>query len=151
MSSERAMANIELVRSFVAAYSDGRIDDALRLVTDDYASEDVADQTGPVRRGKGAFGQVLQSTRAALPDVREQLVDLVADDDRVAFRIRAQGHHTGTAWLGRTPTGAQVEWECFGIWFVRDGLLSGESYLDDAAAIERSLRAEPVATEPGNG
>ena len=112
---------------------------ALSLVTDDYRSHDVAALTGGVAEGKDAFEAVLRLTRAALPDVREELLDLVASDDRVAFRIRATGHHTGSSWLGVSPTGRRVVWECLGIWFVRDGRLCGEVYLDDLPAIQACL------------
>ncbi len=139
--TDLAVENEALVRRFVAAYSDGRIDDALEMVTGDYRSEDAAGLTGGVSEGKEAFGAVLRSLRAALPDVSEELLDLVPADDKVAFRIRATGHHTGTEWMGVPPAGARVSWECLGIWFVRDGRLCGEVYLDDLPAIEACLRA----------
>ena len=139
--NEQAIANEQLVRRFVAAYSEGRIDDALELVTDDYRSEDAA-APGSVSEGKEAFGAVLRSLRSALPDVREELLELVASDDKVAFRIRATGHHTGDDWLNVPATGRRVSWECFGIWFVRDGRLPGEVYLDDVRAIQACLRDE---------
>lgn len=138
--SERAAENEQLVRRFVAAYSDGRLEDALALVTEDYRSEDVAALTGGVSEGKEAFAAVLCSIRGALPDVREEVLDLVASDDKVAFRIRATGHHTGAEWLGMPPAGALVTWECLGIWYVRHGRLCGEVYLDDLPAIQACLR-----------
>jgi predicted ester cyclase len=136
----QAAANEQLVRRFVAAYSDGRIEDALELVTEDYRSEDAAALTGGVSEGKEAFATVLRSMRATLPDVREEILDLVAAEDKVAFRIRATGHHTGGEWMGVPPAGARVSWECLGIWFVREGRLCGEVYLDDLPAIQACLR-----------
>jgi len=137
--SDRSVENEALVRRFVAAYNDGDIDAALDMVTDDYVSHDVAGLTGAVTRGKGAFGATLRATRGALPDVREELLDLVPGHDKVAFRIRARGHHTGEAWLGAEPRGELVTWECLGIWAVRDGRLAGEVYLDDVPAIQACL------------
>jgi predicted ester cyclase len=137
----QAAENAQLVRRFVAAYSDGRIEDALELVTEDYRSEDAAALTGGVSQGKEAFAAELRSIRGALPDVREELLDLVPAHDKVAFRIRAAGHHTGDTWMGMPPTGALVTWECIGIWFVRDGRLCGEVYLDDLPAIQACLHS----------
>jgi hypothetical protein len=97
-------ANEALVRRFVAAYSDGRLHDALELVTEDYFAEDVADQSGRVVRGMDASGDLLRSIRAALPDVREAIVTW----SRVTHGSRSESGPAGTTpgpggWVGRQP------------------------------------------------
>jgi len=138
--SKRAAENERLVRRFVAAYSAGDLDAALEMVAEDYVAQDAARLTGGITRGRDAFARTLRSIRQTLPDVREEFLDLVASDDKVAFWIKATGHHTGTEWMGVTAHGAAVAWECLGIWYVRDGKLAGEVYLDDVPAIEACLR-----------
>jgi predicted ester cyclase len=132
--------NKATVRRFVSAYSKGDIAEAMTLVTGNYRSED-AGVEGTTTVGSSAFEEALRSIRASLPDVTEEILDLVAEGDKVAFRIRATGHHTGTELRGIPATGAVVSWECFGIWSVDGGKLAGEVFLDDVPAIMSSLGA----------
>ncbi len=46
--------------------------------------------------------------RASFPDVRMQVVALVAEGDQVAGRFRCSGTHTGT-WLDHPPTGRRFD------------------------------------------
>jgi predicted ester cyclase len=48
------------------------------------------------------------SFRLAFPDWREEVVELVAEDDRVAGRFRCYGTHQGE-FLGAAPTGRRQE------------------------------------------
>ena len=45
---------------------------------------------------------------ASFPDTRMEIIDLVAEDDRVAARFVCSGTHTGE-WLGHAPTGRRFE------------------------------------------
>ncbi len=45
---------------------------------------------------------------ASFPDTRMEIVDLIAEGDRVAARFTCSGTHTG-AWLGHAPTGRRFE------------------------------------------
>jgi predicted ester cyclase len=44
----------------------------------------------------------------SFPDTRMEIIDLVAEGDRVAARFVCSGTHTGT-WLGHAPTGRRFE------------------------------------------
>ena len=134
-----ATANRELVRRFLAACNAGDLDAAVALVTEDYVCEDAANPAEPVLRGRQACLERLRRIRAALPDVQKDLIDTVCEEDRVAFRIRSTGHHTGARWRGREPSGSTVTWDSFGIWWIRDGYLAAEVYLDDTGSIDACL------------
>ena len=45
---------------------------------------------------------------ASCPDTRMEIIDLVAEGDRVAARFVCSGTHTGE-WLGHAPTGRRFE------------------------------------------
>ena len=45
---------------------------------------------------------------ASFPDTRMEIIDLVAEGDRVAARFVCSGTHTGE-WLGHAPTGRRFE------------------------------------------
>jgi predicted ester cyclase len=67
-------------------------------VTDELFSPQLA---AAARHGFTAF-------RAAFSDWHMELVDLVAEDDKVVGRFRCSGTHTGP-WLGIAPTGRRFE------------------------------------------
>jgi predicted ester cyclase len=46
--------------------------------------------------------------RAAFPDVHMDIVELVAEGDKVVGRFRCSGTHSGT-WRGQPPTGRRFE------------------------------------------
>ena len=73
--------------------ADGRLD----LIDELYAPE-IADAA---RRWIAPF-------RAAFPDVHMEIVELVAEADKVVGRFRCSGTHSGT-WRGQTPTGRRFE------------------------------------------
>lgn len=67
-------------------------------VTDELFSPELA---VAAREGFAAFG-------AAFSDWHMELVDLIAEDDKVVGRFRCSGTHTGP-WLGIAPTGRRFE------------------------------------------
>jgi predicted ester cyclase len=58
------------------------------------------------RRVKRLFAEF----RTAFPDWREEIVELVAEDDTVAGRFKCSGTHRGE-FLGEAPTGRHMEVE----------------------------------------
>jgi steroid delta-isomerase-like uncharacterized protein len=64
--------------------------------------------------------QRIASFHQGLPDVHLTLEDLVAEGDRVVFRISLRGTHTGTL-MGVPPTGKQVTISAIDIARLADG------------------------------
>lgn len=78
----------------------GRLDDLGALISPDYA--------GPGGlRGPAAFAAPVAALRAALPDLRYHLEDVVASGSRVAVRWTLQGTHRGP-FRGLAPTGQPI-------------------------------------------
>ncbi len=46
--------------------------------------------------------------RASFPDVRMEVIDLIAEEDKVVGRFTCSATHLGT-WLGHAPTGRRFE------------------------------------------
>jgi hypothetical protein len=68
---------------------------------------------------------------AAFPDVHMEVVDLIAEDDKVVGRFRCSGTHQG-AWLGHPPTGRRFEHvEEVSIFRLRDGRIAHAWSLED--------------------
>jgi predicted ester cyclase len=91
MSSE---ANKELVHHLVEEV----VNQSNEAALDDVASGELADAA---RRWIGPF-------RAAFPDFRMEIVDLIAEDDKVVAHFKCSGTHRGE-WRGRAPTGKRFE------------------------------------------
>jgi steroid delta-isomerase-like uncharacterized protein len=97
-------ANKRLVRRFVEdVLNRGEVALLDELVADDHIDH------GPLgnRCGLESIRRELQSYQAAFPDLRFELVALVAEGDLVARRFVARGTHLGE-YLGAPPTGRPV-------------------------------------------
>jgi steroid delta-isomerase-like uncharacterized protein len=80
----------------------------------------------------GAAGEreSMQRFRAAIPDVRFEIVELTAEDDRVAARLRITG--TPIATFGDiAPTGGALRIDAVAWFRVRDGRLAEEWFFVD--------------------
>jgi steroid delta-isomerase-like uncharacterized protein len=90
-----------------------------------------------------AHRQRVTRLRAAFPDARTTLEDIVADGDRVAFRLTIRGTHQG-AFLGLAPTGKAIEVSFLGIVRVAGGRLVEEWGGLDQADLFRQLGASAI-------
>ena len=87
--------------------------------------------------------------RMAFPDWREEIVELVAEDDTVAGRFRCSGTHRGE-FLGEAPTGKRMEVD--EVFFLRaeGGRFVDFWALEDSLGRMRQLGLVP-APEHGRG
>jgi steroid delta-isomerase-like uncharacterized protein len=101
MSAEQ---NKAIVRRWVdGGWNAGDLDLVDEFYADDYTLHDPA---MPVH-GPESFKQYVAMYRSVFPDLRFTLEDMVAEGDRVAWRITARGTHQGPL-MGIRPTGKQV-------------------------------------------
>ena len=94
-------ANRVIVRRFV----EGVLGSGDFAVLNALAAPDCADHAAPP--GPAGLAQFLVDWRAAFPDLRLEIDELVAAGDCVAARWTLRGTHRG-AFLGLAPTGRQV-------------------------------------------
>lgn len=132
-------ANKALVRRFLDAFSRGDIDAMIEMVDDDYVWQGTDPAEIGIARGRAAFREAVSSFKLALPDCTVEILDMVAEGDRVALRFREHGHHTGAPWLGVQPQGAFVEWFPFAIYRVAGDRLVEEWFTDDPYTIKKCL------------
>jgi predicted ester cyclase len=85
--------NKKLVRRLVEIVNEGELD-----AIDEVASGPIA---GAARSWIGPF-------RESFPDFQMELVDAIAEDDKVMGYFRCSGTHEGE-WLGHPPTGRRFE------------------------------------------
>jgi predicted ester cyclase len=77
--------------------------------------------------------------RESFPDVQMEVVDLIAEGEKVVGRFRCSGTHLGP-WRGHAPTGRRFERvdEVY-IFRVRDGRITEAWGIEDARKRERQL------------
>jgi predicted ester cyclase len=92
--------------------------------------------TGP-EAGKIAF----RAMRAAFPDLRVTIEDMLADGDRVVTRQTFAGTHRGE-WLGVPPTGRVVSWAVIDIVRLEEGLLEEHWAVADMQGLLARLTGE---------
>jgi predicted ester cyclase len=85
--------NKAMLRRLVEAHNAGNMD-----VMDELFTPELAEQA---KQGFTAF-------RSAFPDWREEIVDLVAEEDKVVGRFKCSGTHRGEM-MGIAPTGRRQE------------------------------------------
>jgi predicted ester cyclase len=117
--------NKQLVRRLVDVVNRGDLDSIDGLATGEIADE--------ARRWIGPF-------RDSFPDFRMEVVDVIAEDDKVMGYFKCSGTHEGE-WRGRAPTGRRFEGidEVY-IFRVEDGkLASALAVVEDNLARLRQL------------
>jgi steroid delta-isomerase-like uncharacterized protein len=69
---------------------------------------------------KDGIGYAFQATLAAFPDLRWEIVELIAEDERVAALVLVEGTHRGE-YLGKAGDGRRVKVFSFDVARVQDG------------------------------
>jgi predicted ester cyclase len=108
--------------------------------------DEVVNARDPSALEELADGAVLETARrwiepfrAAFPDFRMEIVDLIAEGDRVAAHFRCSGTHLGD-WLGQPPTGRRFhDVDEIYIFTVRDGRLLSAVAVEDNLTRARQL------------
>lgn len=95
-------ANKALLRRYIEHYNDRAWDELTAMLTDDYVHHANADDLTPAQFVRGAEWII-----AGIPDFTIELLDLVAEGDRVAARYVGTGTHEASM-LGETPTSKRI-------------------------------------------
>jgi predicted ester cyclase len=97
--------------------------------------------------GPGARRRLYEMFYQAIPDARGEVIEVVAEGDKVVLVDRFGGTHRGE-FLGRPGTGNHVEWMAIHIYTIRDGRVLEDAYMRDELAIMKQvgLAASPTKT-----
>lgn len=91
-----------------------------------------------VRPGRSHYVEALAVAWVAFPDYRVELVDLVAEGDRVAARYVDRGTHLGD-FLGMAPTGRRYEKHGLALYRLEHDRLVEAWFQEDDAAFQQQL------------
>lgn len=101
------------------------------------------DPNGPEPlRGPDQVGKYVLETRAAFPDFRIEVVQLITDGDSVVLCWRCTGTHKGD-FQGIPPTGKTVIVEGVSVGLVKDGRVSQERVFFDRLNLLQQLGVAP--------
>jgi steroid delta-isomerase-like uncharacterized protein len=100
-------ANKQLLqRWFREVWNEGREETVDEILAPDAIAHGLG-ETEPDVQGPEGFKVFLRTIRAAFPDVRIDVDDVLAEGDKIAARVTLQGTHTGEA-LGLPASGRRV-------------------------------------------
>jgi predicted ester cyclase len=94
--------------------------------------------------GPGARRKLYESFYQAIPDARAEVLDVVAEGDKVVILDRFGGTHRGE-FFGRPGAGNHIEWNAMHIYTVRDGKILEDAVMTDALTIMQELGLAPSA------
>jgi steroid delta-isomerase-like uncharacterized protein len=132
----QCVQNKEVVRLYIEGlWNDLRYELIEQILAPDVVAH-AADGTQEL--GRERFRQVIPYLRTVFPDLHLTIEEMVAEGDRVAFRLRAKGTHKGEG-FGVAPSGKTLdlaEW-----FFMRlvEGKIVEYWYLRDHALLRQQL------------
>jgi predicted ester cyclase len=88
--------------------------------------------------GPGARRKLYEMFYQAIPDARAEVVEVIAEGDKVVLLDRFGGTHRGQ-FLGRPGTGDRIEWMAIHIYTIRDGKVLEDAVMTDALSMVQQL------------
>ena len=121
-------------------WNKGNLDAADECFTSEFVGHDPA--SPEEIRGPEGFKQNVAAVRSAFPDFHVQIVDQVAEEDRVVTRYVTTGTQKGEL-TGIPPTGKRVEVDGMGIDYFSRGKISESWEYYDVMGIMQQLGVIP--------
>ena len=132
-------------RYFTAVLNGGDLAARDTLAEDNYVENNPLPGQGTGREG---FKQRVGGLRAAFPDIRYTVEDMIAEGDRVALRWSMHGTHGGEI-LGIPATGKQVTLTGLDIYRLNDGRLAEHWDQVDVMGLLQQLGVIPAPAPAG--
>ena len=88
--------------------------------------------------GPGARRKLYETFYQAIPDARAEVLDVVAEGDKVVLVDRFGGTHRGE-FFGSPGTGNHIEWTAIHIYTIRDGKILEDAVMTDSLAIMQQI------------
>ncbi|MGL5061607.1 MAG: ester cyclase [Microcoleus sp.] len=134
--------NKQIVQNFIQVVWNGRNLSALK----DFWAEDCVNYAmlGTDNRGLNALriyhDSFFDDFFSAFPDIQIEIVQQVAEGDRIATYITSQGTHSGT-FYGTPPTGKTISTSVIRIDRIRDGKIAEHWSVSDATGLMQQLQS----------
>jgi steroid delta-isomerase-like uncharacterized protein len=129
-------ANIDLIRASFEEFNVGDLDACVARLTPDFVIN-LAELPQPMY-GPDTWRQGAEMMKRAFPDIKAQIQDIFAAQDRVAVRLRFRGTHSGE-FLGFPATGRNVEYISHEFYRLAGGLIAEEWICSDTSTLMRQI------------
>ena len=110
---------------------------------DTLVDADCVDHAAPATQppGPAGFKQGVAMLRAAFPDLRITIEELIAEGDKVAARLTMHGTQRGP-FAGFPPSGKQATWAAMSFFRIAGGTIVERWLIPDAPSLQRQLGEE---------
>ncbi len=108
---------------------------------DEFLAPDFVDHNAPPEQPRGAEGvrRVFEHVTTVLADLRSEVIDILAEADKVVLHHKAQARHVGN-FMGFPPTGKVLTWHTISIYRIKAGRIAERWGLIDHAGLLRQMR-----------
>ena len=134
--------NKQIIQNFIQVVWNGRNLAALK----DFWTEDCINHAMPGSENQGLdalrvyHNSFFDDFFSAFPDIQIEIMQQVAEDDRIATYITSQGTHSGS-FYGIPPTGKTISTSVIRIDRVQDGKIAEHWSVSDAASLMQQLQS----------
>ena len=136
MNTSQLDSNKQLVRRlYEDCLNTGKTELLTELLADDFIGS-------RGEKGPAEFAHTVAMLRDGFPDLKFQVEDLIAEDDRVAARWSMQATHTGP-FVGFAASGKPVTQTAIVIYRVRDGKITRAWLQSDRLGVMQQIGAVP--------
>ncbi len=140
----------EIVVNYWKAWNDHNLEDLLALLAPDFISRSSLSQGRPANKDMIAMG--FNMFDRSLPDLREEVVSIIAEDDHVACQVIETAIFTGPMQLPTgelAPTNKQYKIPVASFFRINaEGLISEQRTYWDTADWERQIGIDPKLFAP---
>jgi steroid delta-isomerase-like uncharacterized protein len=136
-SDVAAEANVEVVRQALSALNEQNTDQLLAVVAPDMVIH-YAELPEPLA-GRDIWLRGFEIMRAAFPDFRAHIDDVVSAGDRVALRVHITGTHSGE-FPGIPASGRRISYVSHEFYRVDGGVVAEEWICSDMASLLGQLQ-----------
>lgn len=112
-----------LVQRLFEAADHGDLETIDALIAPEFVDHDAGEARSEASGHKQSALSAFRAFLSAFPDTRHTLHDVVAEADRVAVRVSAEGTHTGEC-FGRAATGRRVRTDSIVIYRIENGRIA---------------------------
>ncbi len=131
--------NKSIVRRYQEIYNSNNLDDLLEVVSENLLTPKIMSGVEP---GLAGAKQIHVQTLAGMPDWHTEIIDMIAEGDKVAARVNMTGTHTGD-FFGIPATGKRVEFTGIYIAHIANGKIVEHWGEEDAVSLLTQLGVMP--------
>ncbi len=134
----RAMSDLDENKAVVRRHLEEAISQNRPELWDEIMADDFTLHHPLVGPGREAYARSVALLREGFPDLSEEVLDIVAEGDRVVVRYIERGTHTA-AFMGLAPTGRRYEKHGFALYRLAGGRLAEVWVQEDDRGFERQV------------